>query len=270
MQPAPAALVIEAKYKLKTRKVRVLWRAGLQFSVSAAADALGANTDDGCAPHDRGFSPVGVHTYDTSRSATAATPPRPEVAVMDLMQAAAKRYKITGSGKVMRRKPGKQHINEKMSPGHLKRLGKETQVRLGSDDFRASCNSCKGFPGGVALARPSTVKVLVLHRGEACVDGRNSCCFTPALQVADSNLTNIIGESSTTCTSPLRGYFTFVPCAACQRACNRCVTCTIEQSLASSRHTLLLSRRVPAILEAQKVGATVVAGRLCWKRCMQL
>jgi ribosomal protein L35 len=49
------------------------------------------------------------------------------------MQAAAKRYKVTGSGKVMRRKPGKQHINEKMSPGHLKRLGKETQVRLKQD-----------------------------------------------------------------------------------------------------------------------------------------
>lgn len=53
------------------------------------------------------------------------------------MQAAAKRYKITGSGKVMRRKPGKQHINEKMSPGHLKRLGKETQVRLGPNTSRA-------------------------------------------------------------------------------------------------------------------------------------
>jgi hypothetical protein len=87
------------------------------------------------------------------------------------------------------------------------------------------------------------------------VDDRIIYCFTPALQVADSNLTNIIGESSTTCTSPLRGFSTFVPCAACQRACNCCVMCTIEQSLASSRHTLLLSRRVPAILEAQKVGA---------------
>lgn len=44
------------------------------------------------------------------------------------MQAAAKRYKVTGSGKVMVRKPGKQHINEKKSPKQLRRLGKMSQV----------------------------------------------------------------------------------------------------------------------------------------------
>lgn len=32
----------------------------------------------------------------------------------------------------MRRKPGKQHINEKYSPSHLKRLGKMAQVSVGS------------------------------------------------------------------------------------------------------------------------------------------
>mmetsp|Transcript_1747 Transcript_1747/g.5046 ORF Transcript_1747/g.5046 Transcript_1747/m.5046 type:complete len:177 (-) Transcript_1747:185-715(-) len=43
-------------------------------------------------------------------------------------KAAAKRFRITGTGKVMRRRPGKQHINEKMSTGQLKRLGKAVQV----------------------------------------------------------------------------------------------------------------------------------------------
>ncbi len=32
-----------------------------------------------------------------------------------LLQSAAKRFKVTGSGKVMCRKAGKQHFNEKMS-----------------------------------------------------------------------------------------------------------------------------------------------------------
>ena len=40
------------------------------------------------------------------------------------MQAAAKRYKVTGTGKVLTRRPGKQHINEKKSPKRLKQLGK--------------------------------------------------------------------------------------------------------------------------------------------------
>lgn len=43
-------------------------------------------------------------------------------------KAASKRYHITGTGKVMRRKPGKQHINEKMSSDRLRKLGKMTQV----------------------------------------------------------------------------------------------------------------------------------------------
>lgn len=45
-----------------------------------------------------------------------------------VMQAAAKRYKITGTGKVLTRRPGKQHINEKKSPKRLRNLGKLKQV----------------------------------------------------------------------------------------------------------------------------------------------
>lgn len=37
-------------------------------------------------------------------------------------QAAAKRYKVTGSGKVMGRHAGKQHMNEKMSTNHKREL----------------------------------------------------------------------------------------------------------------------------------------------------
>ncbi|KAL3147404.1 hypothetical protein ABBQ38_014470 [Trebouxia sp. C0009 RCD-2024] len=39
-------------------------------------------------------------------------------------KAAAKRFKITGTGKVVLRHPGKQHINEKKSSKRLSQLGK--------------------------------------------------------------------------------------------------------------------------------------------------
>ena len=45
-----------------------------------------------------------------------------------VLQSAVKRYKVTGTGKVMVRKPGKQHINEKKRPNRLSRLGKTMQV----------------------------------------------------------------------------------------------------------------------------------------------
>ena len=44
------------------------------------------------------------------------------------LQAAAKRFKVTGTGKVVRRRPGKQHINEKKSSKRLSQLGKERVV----------------------------------------------------------------------------------------------------------------------------------------------
>ena len=40
----------------------------------------------------------------------------------------AKRFKVTGSGKIVRRSPGKQHINEKMSRDTLRKLGKMSVV----------------------------------------------------------------------------------------------------------------------------------------------
>ena len=39
-------------------------------------------------------------------------------------QAAAKRFSVTGTGKIRRRRPGKQHINEKMSRGKIRSLSK--------------------------------------------------------------------------------------------------------------------------------------------------
>lgn len=38
-----------------------------------------------------------------------------------MSQAAVKRYKVTGSGKVLTRKAGKQHLNEKKRHQHLLR-----------------------------------------------------------------------------------------------------------------------------------------------------
>mmetsp|Transcript_20533 Transcript_20533/g.36632 ORF Transcript_20533/g.36632 Transcript_20533/m.36632 type:complete len:163 (-) Transcript_20533:44-532(-) len=47
---------------------------------------------------------------------------------MKTRKAAAKRYKITGSGKVMARRPGKQHLNEKMSRNKKKALSRESAL----------------------------------------------------------------------------------------------------------------------------------------------
>ena len=51
-----------------------------------------------------------------------------------ISQAAAKRFKITGSGKILMRRPGKQHINEKKSPKRLRDLGKEKEVDHGNKE----------------------------------------------------------------------------------------------------------------------------------------
>ena len=44
---------------------------------------------------------------------------------------AAKRFKVTGSGKITRRKAGKNHILEKKSPKRKRHLGKEAEVTGG-------------------------------------------------------------------------------------------------------------------------------------------
>lgn len=43
-------------------------------------------------------------------------------------KSAAKRYKITGGGKVMVRQAGKQHLNEKMKRAKISQLSKKKQV----------------------------------------------------------------------------------------------------------------------------------------------
>lgn len=52
------------------------------------------------------------------------------------IQAASKRFKITGTGKVVLRHPGKQHINEKKSSKRLSQLGKPHLVSA-----RLSCSN---------------------------------------------------------------------------------------------------------------------------------
>merc|ERR1712129_243160 len=47
---------------------------------------------------------------------------------MKTKKAAAKRYKITGSGKLLRRQPGKQHLNEKLGPSQKKKLSRVLNV----------------------------------------------------------------------------------------------------------------------------------------------
>jgi large subunit ribosomal protein L35 len=47
---------------------------------------------------------------------------------MKTHKAAAKRLRLTGTGKVVRRKAFKSHILEKKSPGRKRRLGRQTTV----------------------------------------------------------------------------------------------------------------------------------------------
>jgi large subunit ribosomal protein L35 len=53
------------------------------------------------------------------------------------VQSAAKRYKVTGSGKVMARHSGKQHMNEKQTRQKKRDLSKSFVVNP-SDIYRAS------------------------------------------------------------------------------------------------------------------------------------
>ena len=46
---------------------------------------------------------------------------------------AAKRFKITGSGKIMRRKAFRSHLLEKKSSVRTRRLGREAEVTGGDD-----------------------------------------------------------------------------------------------------------------------------------------
>ncbi len=52
---------------------------------------------------------------------------------MKTHRGAAKRFKITGTGKLMRRKAFKNHILEKKASKRTRRLGREAQV-LGGDE----------------------------------------------------------------------------------------------------------------------------------------
>ncbi len=49
---------------------------------------------------------------------------------------AAKRFKITGTGKIMRRKAFKNHLLEKKASKRTRRLGREEQL-AGGDENRA-------------------------------------------------------------------------------------------------------------------------------------
>ena len=50
---------------------------------------------------------------------------------MKTNKAAAKRLKITGTGKLMRRTPGTGHLKSVKSPSRLRRSGKDKQLAKG-------------------------------------------------------------------------------------------------------------------------------------------
>ena len=62
------------------------------------------------------------------QSRTALTPMCPPSVFNPPSQSAAKRYKVTGSGKVMARHSGKQHMNEKKNRNRKRRLSKAHAV----------------------------------------------------------------------------------------------------------------------------------------------
>jgi large subunit ribosomal protein L35 len=53
---------------------------------------------------------------------------------MKTHKGAAKRFKLTGSGKLVRRKAFKNHILEKKSPARKRRLTREAEVTGGDRD----------------------------------------------------------------------------------------------------------------------------------------
>jgi large subunit ribosomal protein L35 len=53
---------------------------------------------------------------------------------MKTHKGAAKRFKVTGTGKLMRRKAFKNHILEKKSPKRKRHLGQETELAGGDRD----------------------------------------------------------------------------------------------------------------------------------------
>ncbi|MEO9223720.1 MAG: 50S ribosomal protein L35 [Acidimicrobiales bacterium] len=53
---------------------------------------------------------------------------------MKTHRGAKKRFKVTGTGKLMRRKANRSHILEKKTPKRKRRLGRETELTGGDRD----------------------------------------------------------------------------------------------------------------------------------------
>jgi large subunit ribosomal protein L35 len=74
-------------------------------------------------------------------------------------KAAAKRFKVSSSGKVLMRQAGKQHLNEKMSADHERRKGKEKSVFAG--DVRYILNLSSLFSSAIFAECGYSAVVLV-------------------------------------------------------------------------------------------------------------
>ena len=62
-------------------------------------------------------------------------------------QSASKRIKVTGSGKLMARHSGKQHLNEKMSREQKRQLGQQFVVDAGNVPQMTKCLPYHGVNG---------------------------------------------------------------------------------------------------------------------------
>ncbi len=67
--------------------------------------------------------------------------PKP-IARSKTRKSVAKRFKVTGTGKLVRSKPGRRHLLECKSPGRKRRLAKQTVV---SDNDHARIKACLPF-----------------------------------------------------------------------------------------------------------------------------
>ena len=101
------------------------------------------------------------------------------------MQAASKRFKVTGTGKVLLRHPGKQHINEKKPSKRLSQLGKSHSVSVArlQHYFRAFLNAALALLVEALLACNLTAAAQDLSTGlnnliSCCLATKGSLCWS--------------------------------------------------------------------------------------------
>jgi large subunit ribosomal protein L35 len=130
--------VVQVDAKLKTRKVR---RRPYYLTARARASSAMRRTFD----HPPTRRPAAAAA--AAAAAHAHDVPPPTKTHLKTKQSAAKRIKVTGSGKLMARHSGKQHLNEKMSREQKRQLGQQFVVDAGNVPQMTKCLPYHGVNG---------------------------------------------------------------------------------------------------------------------------